>query len=61
MTNDSLPTEKQRYVRFSIGDYVGLTVNPAVAQEMIDSGEWAEYKREDVYLTEAEFEGMEHV
>ena len=53
--------EQKHYVRFTIPDYFGMTVTPEVADEMLSSGEWSEFKREDVYMTEAEFEAMEDV
>lgn len=57
-----MTAEKKRYVRFRLpSDFLAVTVTPDVADEMITSGEWAEYSREDVYMTEAEFEAMEDV
>lgn len=49
--------EKKRYIRFNC-DGERITLTPRDAEQMIQDSEWGNYPREDVFLTDAEWEAM---
>lgn len=49
--------DKRRYVKFSC-DGSHCIVTPDEADQMAKDGDWGEYQREDVWMTEAEFEAL---
>lgn len=49
--------DKKRYVRFKTVEG-RITVTPAIAEQMLADSEWGACEREDVWLTDEEWEAM---